>query len=74
MVAALGRARTLSGREMKRARARSVDLGQAPQKPRMPLWPVYDPNRRTEDTNSNNSETGDHGGEEFKGVCHCHKH
>ena len=28
---------------MKRARARSVDLGQAPQKPRMPLWPVYDP-------------------------------
>ena len=43
MVAALGRARTLSGREMKRARARSVDLGQAPQKPRMPLWPVYDP-------------------------------
>ena len=43
MVAALGRARTLSGKEMKRARARSVDLGQAPQKPRMPLWPVYDP-------------------------------
>ena len=43
MVAALGRARTLSGKDMKRARARSVDLGQAPQKPRMPLWPVYDP-------------------------------